>query len=178
MTTTSRWHTREELITVTTPDDHNVEPTHDQPRHGAQPPADQAALDREISRANKEGFAFGFSIVAAALLFVAGLVAVFEGISAIAHDDLIVVGPQYVYQFNLTAWGWIHLVVGVLAIVIAGGLAAGADWARISAIIIAAISIVTQFLWLPHYPLWSILIIALDVVIIWAVATWRPHHQI
>ncbi|MXP23763.1 hypothetical protein GIY30_20710 [Gordonia sp. HNM0687] len=124
----------------------------------------------------KEGFAFGISIVAAALLFVAGIVAVFQGISALANDDLFVIGTEYVYKFDLTTWGWIHLIIGILAILVAGGLAVGADWARISAIIIASISIIAQFLWLPYYPIWAILIIALDLVVIWAVATWKPSN--
>ncbi|MFW0786548.1 hypothetical protein AAFP35_18790 [Gordonia sp. CPCC 206044] len=130
--------------------------------------------DRQTDPSAKQGFAFGFSIVAAALLFVAGLVAVFQGISALAKDDLYIAGPQYVYEFNLTTWGWIHLIIGILAIIVAGGLAVGSEWARISAIIIASLSIIAQFLWLPYYPLWAILIIALDLVVIWAVATWKP----
>ncbi|MCX2967164.1 DUF7144 family membrane protein [Gordonia aquimaris] len=132
--------------------------------------------EKDINYSTKEGFAFGISIVAAALLFVAGLVAVFQGISALANDDLFVVGAEYVYKFDLTTWGWIHLIIGILAIIVAGGLAVGADWARISAIIIASISIIAQFLWLPYYPLWAILIIALDLVVIWAVATWKPSN--
>jgi hypothetical protein len=132
--------------------------------------------DHDANVGAKEGFAFGISIVASALLFVAGLVAVFQGISALANDKLFVAGPQYVYQFDLTTWGWIHLIIGILAVIIAGGLAVGADWARISAIIIASISIIAQFLWLPYYPLWAILIIALDLVVIWAVATWKPSN--
>lgn len=132
--------------------------------------------DQEIESERKQGIVFGVSIVAAALLFVAGLVAVFQGISAIAKDDLFVVGPNYTYQFDLTTWGWIHLILGILAVVVAGGLAVGADWARISAIIVASISIIAQFLWLPYYPLWAILIIALDILVIWAVATWKPEQ--
>ena len=132
--------------------------------------------EKEINYSTKEGFAFGISIVAAALLFVAGLVAVFQGISALANDDLFVIGTEYVYKFDLTTWGWIHLIIGILAILVAGGLAVGADWARISAIIFASISIIAQFLWLPYYPLWAILIIALDLVVIWAVATWKPSN--
>ncbi|MEE3851597.1 hypothetical protein VZC37_14730 [Gordonia sp. LSe1-13] len=132
--------------------------------------------DQDIDYGVKEGFAFGISIVAAALLFVAGLVAVFQGISALANDELFVVGAEYVYQFDLTTWGWIHLIIGILAIIVAGGLAVGADWARISAIVIASISIIAQFLWLPYYPLWAILIIALDLIVIWAVATWKPSN--
>ena len=135
-----------------------------------------SAPEQDINYSTKEGFAFGISIVAAALLFVAGLVAVFQGISALANDDLFVVGAEYVYKFDLTTWGWIHLIIGILAIIVAGWLAVGADWARISAIIIASISIIAQFLWLPYYPLWAILIIALDLVVIWAVATWKPSN--
>ncbi|WP_419229221.1 DUF7144 family membrane protein [Gordonia sp. CPCC 205515] len=130
--------------------------------------------DQDIDHSVKEGFTFGVSIVAAALLFVAGLVAVFQGISAIANDELFVAGPNYIYQFDLTTWGWIHLILGIIAVVVAGGLAVGADWARISAIIIASLSIIAQFLWLPYYPLWAILIIALDILVIWAVASWKP----
>lgn len=132
------------------------------------------STDREVNSSTKDGFAFGISIVAAALLFVAGLVAVFQGISAIANDNLFVVGPQYIYQFNLTTWGWIHLIIGIVAIVIAGGLAVGAGWGRVAAIVIASLSIIAQFLWLPYYPWWAILIIVLDLIVIWAVATWNP----
>ncbi len=67
----------------------------------------------------------------------------------------------------------------MLGIVILGvGLAlfTGAGWARVSAIVVAAVSILANFLWLPYYPWWSLLIIALDVVVIWAVSTWKPEQ--
>ena len=131
--------------------------------------------DRQANSSAKSGFAFGISIVAAALLFVAGLVAVFQGISALANDEVFVRTPNYVFEFDLTTWGWIHLILGIIAILIAGGLAVGADWARVSAIIIASLSIIAQFLWLPYYPAWAILIIVLDLIVIWAVATWKPN---
>ncbi|MCZ0911209.1 hypothetical protein O0V02_01885 [Gordonia amicalis] len=124
----------------------------------------------------QQGFAFGISIVAAALLFVAGLVSVFQGISAIANDELFVVGRDYIFEFDLTAWGWIHLILGIVGILVAGGLAVGADWARIAAIVIASLSIIAQFLWLPYYPAWAILIIVLDLIVIWAVSTWNPNN--
>lgn len=122
----------------------------------------------------KQGTAFGITVVAAALLFVAGIVGIFAGISAIAGDDIYVATPDYIYEFNLTTWGWIHLIVGIIAIIVAGGLAVGSEWARVSAIIIASLSIITQFLWLPYNPWWAILIIVLDLIVIWAVATWQP----
>lgn len=108
------------------------------------------------------------------MLFVAGIVGVFAGISAIAGDNVYVATPDYIYKFNLSTWGWIHLIIGIIAIVVAGGLAVGSGWARVSAIIIASLSIIAQFLWLPYNPWWAILIIVLDLVVIWAVSTWEP----
>lgn len=129
--------------------------------------------DQRESHPVRQGVAGGATFAAAILLFVAGLLGLFQGISAVVNDDLIVVGPQYIYQFDTTAWGWIHIVVGVLAMIIAIGMFTGAVWARVAAIVIASLSIIANFLWLPYYPWWSILLIALDLVVIWAVATWK-----
>ncbi|GAB17444.1 hypothetical protein GOEFS_033_00060 [Gordonia effusa NBRC 100432] len=123
----------------------------------------------------KNGFAAGITIGAAALLFVASLLAVFQGISAIANDDVFIAGPEYIYSFDLTAWGWIHLILGIIGIAVSFGLALGSAWARVAAIIIASLSIIAQFLWLPYYPLWAILVIAVDILVIWAVSTWRTE---
>ncbi|MEU1983135.1 hypothetical protein [Nocardia sp. NPDC019395] len=120
----------------------------------------------------KQAVAGGTSIAAAALLLVAGFVTLFQGISAVAGDEVFISGPQYVYELDLTSWGWVHIVFGILLILTSLALMTGATWARITAIGLAALSIVVNFLWLPYYPLWSILIIALDIVIIWAIATW------
>ncbi|MFD4357653.1 hypothetical protein ACFWPK_30655 [Nocardia sp. NPDC058519] len=123
----------------------------------------------------RDGIAAGTSIGAGILLAVGGVLQILQGISAVAKDDLIVVGPEYSYQFDLTSWGWWHIILGALAVIIAIGLLAGQTWGRISAMVIAALSIIANFLWLPYYPWWSILIIAVDIVVIWAVATWRPN---
>lgn len=120
----------------------------------------------------KQGFAAGTSIAAAVLLLTVGILQFFQGISALAKDEVLVFGPEYTYKFDVTAWGWIHLILGVVLALTGFFLMTGATWARITAIFLAALSIIANFLWLPYYPLWSILIIALDVVIIWAVTTW------
>ncbi|NMM85820.1 hypothetical protein B2J88_15840 [Rhodococcus sp. SRB_17] len=124
----------------------------------------------------KQGIAAGTTFAAAILLLAAGLVSVLQGIAALADNNLFVVGINYTYQFDITTWGWIHVILGAVGIVVALGLFAGASWARGLAFVIAALSIVANFLWMPYYPLWSILIIALDIVVIWAVATWRPSE--
>ncbi|MFC3961444.1 DUF7144 family membrane protein [Nocardia jiangsuensis] len=123
----------------------------------------------------RQGFAAATSIAASILLLAVAVLSVLQGISAVANDSLFVVGPDYVYSLDTTTWGWIHIVLGVLLGIAAVGLMTGATWARITAIGLAALSIVSNFLWLPYYPAWSLLVIALDVVVIWAVATWRPE---
>lgn len=125
-------------------------------------------------RAGHRGLALGGAIAASIILLTAGVLSIFQGIAAVAKDDLLVVGYSYTYEFSIATWGWIHLVVGVLLLLAGIGLMSGATWARLVAIVVAAVSIVANFLWLPYYPLWSILIIAIDLVIIWAVSTWDP----
>jgi len=110
---------------------------------------------------------------AAAVLSISAVATILEGISVLGHDGVLVVRPGSVYEFNSNAWGWTHIIVGLLVGVVAFGLFWSATWARMAAIIIASLSIVSQFLWLPHYPVWAIVVIALDIFVIWAVATWE-----
>lgn len=121
----------------------------------------------------KQGFAGGTTFAAAILLMTGSVLAVFQGISALAKDDIFLAAPNYTYELDITAWGWIHLIAGLIGLAIAFGLMSGAVWARTAAILIAAVSIILNFLWLPHYPVWSILVIVLDLIVIWAVTTWR-----
>ncbi|MFC8043238.1 hypothetical protein [Nocardia sp. NPDC057353] len=121
----------------------------------------------------KQGVAAGTTIAAAMLLLTVSVLAVFHGISALAADEIFVAGPEYTYQLDVTTWGWVVLILGILGVLIAIGMFTGAVWARIAAIVIASLSIIANFLWLPYYPWWSIIVIAVDIVVIWAVATWR-----
>ena len=124
----------------------------------------------------QQSVAKGTSMGAAVLLVTVGVLEILQGISAVAKDDVFVVGLQYTYKFDITAWGWVHLVVGIIVAAIGAVLFTGATWARVAAVVICAVSIIVNFLWLPYYPLWAILIIALDTVVIWAVTTWHPKE--
>jgi hypothetical protein len=112
------------------------------------------------------------SIAAGALLFTSAVLTVLQGIQALVDHKPLVIGSNYVYRFNATGWGWIHIAAGILLGIVAVALITGAVWARFFAIFMACISIVVMFMWLPYYPWWSIIVIALDVIVIWAVATW------
>ncbi|MFC9766343.1 hypothetical protein [Rhodococcus jostii] len=124
----------------------------------------------------KQGVAAGTSMGAAIIMVTVGIIHLFQGIAAVAENEVFVSGLNYIYKFDLTTWGWIHIVLGVLVAGVGLALFTGAGWARVSAIVIAAVSILANFLWLPYYPWWSVLIIALDVVVIWAVSTWNPDR--
>ncbi|KAA1423789.1 hypothetical protein FE697_009500 [Mumia zhuanghuii] len=122
-------------------------------------------------------WAQGVTIFAAAMLAIIGFVQVFQGIAAIAKDDLLVTTENYLFSFDTTTWGWIHLVLGILFIVIAFAIMTGNAFARGAGIGIAILSIVANFLWLPYYPVWGVLIIAFNVVLIWALANYTPDFE-
>ncbi|AVH23945.1 hypothetical protein C5E43_20820 [Nocardia cyriacigeorgica] len=121
----------------------------------------------------RQGVAALTTIAVAVLLLVLGLLSLFEGISAVVDDELFVPGREYVYEFDTTTWGWIHIVLGGMIVLIALALFTGAVWARVIAVMLAGLSIIANFLWIPYYPWWSVLVIALNIVVIWALSTWR-----
>lgn len=138
--------------------------------------AEQTPVSEYDAHPVRDGFAVGTTFAAATLLLVVSVLGVLQGISALANDEIFVAGIDYVYKFDLTAWGWIVLVLGLIGAGIACGMYTGALWARAGAVAIASVSIVANFLWLPYNPWWSVLVIALDVVIIWAVTTWKSDR--
>lgn len=118
-------------------------------------------------------WATGFAMFAGVLMIISGLWGVIVGISAILNDKVYVTTPEYLYQFDLTGWGWVHLILGVLVGGAGVGVIQGATWGRLVGVLAAGLSLLVNFPFIPHYPVWSILIIALDVLIIWALVAYR-----
>ncbi|WP_406253724.1 hypothetical protein [Streptomyces chartreusis] len=114
------------------------------------------------------GAAGGLVVFAAVMLFISGLLAVFRGIMGIAEDDVFVTTSNYVFKFDLTSWGWIHLILGAVAVLVSVGLFSAAVWARVLGVGIAGLLMIVSFLSIPYYPVWSITLIALYAFIIWA----------
>ncbi|MEU9193303.1 DUF7144 family membrane protein [Streptomyces hundungensis] len=125
------------------------------------------------------GWAVGGTLFAGVMLLVEGVLGALEGIAALAKDDVYARVGDYVYKFNLTAWGWIHLVLGVLLAVVGWGLLSGPrPWARVPALMLASLSLVAHFLYLPYQPWWALIGIALSVFVIAALASdWRPETR-
>jgi hypothetical protein len=117
------------------------------------------------------GWAVGGVTVAAVLLMMAGTFEALAGLVGIFQDKFYATTPNYIFQFDATSWGWIHLIVGILVGLAGVGILFGNLAARIVGIGLAALSMIANFLFIPYYPFWSLAIIALDVFIIWALAS-------
>ena len=124
------------------------------------------------SRAGRQtsGWAVGLILFAAIMMLMAGVFQALQGLVAIFENEFYVATRNYLFQFDATTWGWIHLILGLLVAFAGWGLLSGRTWARALAITLAVLSAIANFLFIPYYPFWSLLIITLNVFVIWAVA--------
>jgi hypothetical protein len=118
------------------------------------------------------GWAVAGITFAASIMLLIGIFQVIAGLAAIFDDQFFVVTQNYVFDLDVTAWGWVHLLIGVLLLFAAWGLFSGATWAGVTAIFLALLSAVANFFFIPYYPFWSLLLIGLAVWVIWALT--RP----
>ena len=115
---------------------------------------------------------------AGVMLVVAGGFQGLQGLAAIADDDdLYAAGSNYLYDFNLTAWGWLHLVIGVISVVVGVAIAIRQSWGQVAGLGVAGLSMLTNFAFLPHFPLWAATVIAFDILVIWALCTQLAHEH-
>ena len=118
------------------------------------------------------GTAVGFILFAAIMMIMSGVFQALQGLVAIFENEFYVATRNYLFQFDATTWGWIHLLLGLIVAFAGWGLLSGRTWARAAAIILAVLSATANFFFIPYYPFWSILVIALDVWVIWSLT--RP----
>jgi hypothetical protein len=125
-----------------------------------------------VSRSEPSGWAVGLASFAGFMLIIIGAFQFFEGLAALIKGDFYVIAPHYAYNIDVTAYGWINLIWGAIVCAAGFGVLAGRTWARVVGITVAVISAVTQFFYIPYYPIWAVLIIALDVAVIWALSVY------
>jgi hypothetical protein len=123
------------------------------------------------SRAGRQtsGWAVGFIMFAAIMMIMAGVFQALQGLVAIFENEFYVATRNYTFQFDATTWGWIHLLLGLLVAFAGWGLLSGKTWARLLAITLAALSATANFLFIPYYPFWSLLLVTLNILVIWAI---------
>lgn len=114
---------------------------------------------------------YGWVIFASMMMIMMGVFQSIAGLTALLDSGYYVVGEQsLLVNVDYAAWGWTHLVIGLVAIGAAFGLLAGQMWARIVGIAMALVSALVNMAFIAAYPLWSLAIITLDVVVIYAIA--------
>jgi hypothetical protein len=113
----------------------------------------------------------GWVFFAGLMLIMVGMFQAIDGLVALFKDGYYLVRPDgLVVNVDYTAWGWIHLILGVLFVLVGLGLMAGQTWARVAGIILATLSAIANFAFIAAYPVWSIVIITIDVLVIYALA--------
>jgi hypothetical protein len=122
--------------------------------------------------------AVGWALFAAIMLMIAGMFQIIAGIAALIEDDFFVVTEKWVFELDVTTWGWIHIVLGILLLFVGAGILTGNVAARTVGVIIAGLSAIANFAYLPYYPVWAIIVIAIDIAIIWALTAHGRDVQL
>jgi hypothetical protein len=118
------------------------------------------------------GWAASGITFAASIAVLVGTFQILQGLVAVFNDDFYLVTHNYTFDLDVSAWGWIHVIIGAVMLVVGFGLYARALWAVIGGLAVAMVSALANFFFIPYYPVWALLLIALDVWIIWSLT--RP----
>ena len=122
--------------------------------------------------ARPSGWVIGGVTFASTIMILVGIFEAFQGLAAIINDDFFVLTQNYAFDLDTSAWGWIHLLLGIVIVLAGFALWQRKTWASIVAIFLAMLSAIANFFFIPYYPFWSILMIALAIWVIWAIT--RP----
>jgi hypothetical protein len=143
----------------------------------------QSQVGRAQGRVESEGegiggWTAGFIVFAGLLMMVVGVFHALVGLTGILDDDFYVVREGYDLKIDIALWGWIHMIGGVV-VVLAGWylLLTGNLWARLTAILVVSVSMIWNFLSVPYYPVWSILLLAVDIGILWAIIAHGGEYE-
>jgi hypothetical protein len=120
-------------------------------------------------------WAAGIAVATGLLMMIAGAFQALEGVAALLNDAFFPAVPDYAFELTATTWGWIHVLLGVFVVVVGRFILRGDSWARTAGIALTALSALASFLFIPYYPLWSVLLIPVDLLVIWALAAYRPE---
>jgi hypothetical protein len=128
------------------------------------------ARSRTRERANAQGWA----VFAAVMLLVIGGLDFFYGLAAILNNEVVIVGGHGVVIADITTWGWITLILGLVLCLTGAGLLGGYSAARWAAVFVIAVGAILALPWFPAAPLWTVLMVTLSVIVIYQLcAHWE-----
>ena len=128
-------------------------------------------------RGARQGEGYWTIVFAVALLVTVGFFNLIDGIAAIANSHVFIANAHYVVG-DLRAWGWVVLILGTLQVIAAVAILAGSQAARWFAVVVIGLNAISQMLFIPAYPFWSLLIIAVDVVALWGLCTYGSRENL
>jgi hypothetical protein len=136
-----------------------------------------AAIEPARSAGGRHGEGYWFVIFASVLLAVAGFFNLPDGIAAIANSHIFIANAHYVVG-DLRAWGWVATILGGLQLLAAAGVMAGNQLARWFGVAMVGLNAIGQMFFIPAYPFWSLMIIALDVVALWGLCAYGSRENL
>jgi hypothetical protein len=136
-----------------------------------------AAMRRGTGRARADGSGYGLVLFAGSLLLVVGFWNLIYGIAALAKASFFVGNAHYVIG-DLRAWGWVTLIFAALQIVAGIGVLAGNQYARWSGVALVGLNAVSQMFFIPAYPFWSLIIIAMDIVALYGLCAYGSRENV
>jgi hypothetical protein len=125
-------------------------------------------MERQMSTEHRSEAAVGWTWFAGFMMILLGSFWAMAGLVGIFEDDFFVATPDYVFKFDVTTWGWIHLILGIVVVLAGLALFQGALWARTVGVVLALLSAVVGFAWLPWYPIWGIILVTVAIFVIWS----------
>ena len=128
-------------------------------------------------RSARQGEGYWMIVFAVALLVTVGFFNLIDGIAAIANSHVFIANAHYVVG-DLRAWGWVVLILGVLQLIAAIAILAGSQAARWFAVVVIGLNAIGQMLFIPAYPFWSLLIIAVDIVALWGLCAYGSRENL
>jgi hypothetical protein len=128
-------------------------------------------------RGARQGEGYWMIVFAVALLVTVGVFNLIDGIAAIANSHVFIANAHYVVG-DLRAWGWVVLILGALQVIAAVAVLAGSQAARWFAVVVIGLNAIGQMLFIPAYPFWSLLIIAVDVVALWGLCAYGSRENL
>jgi hypothetical protein len=148
------------------------------PRHVPRPsPGYDDSVDyATASQSGPSGTAIGFTALAAILMMLSGGANILEGIAAVIRGAYFVSLPNYAFNTSVSGWGWTHLIFGIVVFMAGACLFLDMLWARVAGVLLASVSLLLNLVYIPYFPVWSIIVIALDAFVIWALLTPRRRY--
>jgi len=129
------------------------------------------------ARDARRGEGYWMVVFAAVLLGMLGIFNIIDGIAAIARSSIFIGNARYVIG-DLRTWGWVALILGVLQVLASIGVLAGNQIARWTGVALIGLNSIGQMFFIPAYPFWSLMIIAVDVVALWGLCAYGSRDNL